>query len=193
MTTRRLQVIKVGGSLLDWPELPHRLGAWLIENPAQQQLLIAGGGEFTDVIRKADAVHGLGEETSHMLCVEALSVTAGLLGQLMNLPVIEELQSDRGTYTAAPQTRACVLNPLRFLTHDEAGLPGTRLPRTWQATTDSVAARVAVCLGADELVLLKSASPTTPVLAHLAGAGYVDEHFPIAAQGLEVRLVNLRG
>ncbi len=193
MSMPRLQVIKVGGSLLDWPELPRRLGAWLIENPAQQQLLIAGGGEFTDVIRKADSVHGLGEEVSHMLCLEALSVTARLLGQLLRLRVVEELQPDKETYFGVAQIRACVFNPLRFLTHNEAGLSGTRLPRTWQATTDSVAARVAVCLGADELVLLKSASPTTSVLVDLAGAGYVDDHLPVAAQGLAVRLVNLRG
>jgi aspartokinase-like uncharacterized kinase len=84
----------------------------------------------------------------------------------------------------------------------ESELPGCRLPRSWQATSDSIAARVAEVLSAD-LVLLKSAGPPreifpegdrAKVFANLAAAGYVDQHFPRAAAAVRaVEIVNLRG
>jgi aspartokinase-like uncharacterized kinase len=75
------------------------------------------------------------------------------------------------------------------------------LPHPWQATSDSIAARLAEVLAAD-LVLLKSANP--PVkrpevgdratwLAELAAREYVDAWFPQAAASIRrVEMVNLR-
>ena len=63
-----LVVIKVGGSLFDWPDLPHRLAAFLDQSRGQepcfreQAVLIAGGGPFADVIRTMDQVHDPGDE-----------------------------------------------------------------------------------------------------------------------------------
>ena len=62
-------------------------------------------------------------------------------------------------------------------------------------TTDSIAARMAECWPAEELVLLKScdAGPGTE-FADLAECGYVDRHFPTVARRLSIpiRFVNLR-
>ena len=68
------------------------------------------------------------------------------------------------------------------------------LPESWDVTSDSIAARLAEIIAADELVLLKSA-PAAPGLLHeIAAAGYVDNFFPQAAEGLmRVRFANLRG
>ncbi len=63
-----LVVIKVGGSLFDWPELPRRLAAFLDRNRShepclrEQAVLIAGGGPFADIIRTMDKTHSLGDE-----------------------------------------------------------------------------------------------------------------------------------
>jgi hypothetical protein len=68
------------------------------------------------------------------------------------------------------------------------------LPRTWDVTSDSIAARLAALLDADELVLVKSCLPTgelTPGV--VAQRGYTDRYFPRAVAGVRVvRCVNLR-
>src|SRR5271165_5143987 len=82
-------VIKVGGSLLDWPELPGRLAAFLArcrdEDPAGGGtfLLMAGGGPAADLIRTMDRIHGLGDARAHWLAIRAMDLTAQLLSALL--------------------------------------------------------------------------------------------------------------
>jgi aspartokinase-like uncharacterized kinase len=82
-----------------------------------------------------------------------------------------------------------------FLRDGEARWTGTPLPHGWHVTSDSIAARVAECLGAAELVLLKSAPPPSDLSEAMdAATGYVDGHFAVAARELRsVRCVDLRG
>jgi aspartokinase-like uncharacterized kinase len=68
---------------------------------------------------------------------------------------------------------------------------GTRLPANWSVTSDAIAARLAIVLAADDLVLLKSIVPPaarsgTMVdwIAELAALGYVDGSLPMLAAGL---------
>jgi len=61
----------------------------------------------------------------------------------------------------------------------------TRLPHSWDVTSDSIAAAAAVAWEAEELILLKSCDLPTPTgLANLAEQGQVDPYFPVAARGL---------
>jgi hypothetical protein len=61
-------------------------------------------------------------------------------------------------------------------------------------TSDSIAARIAEIIAADELVLLKSASVAEgESLAELSRRGFVDPFFRQAAESLSrIRYVNLR-
>jgi aspartokinase-like uncharacterized kinase len=92
------------------------------------------------------------------------------------------------------ETNACyIFAPEAWLRDREPQLPGTRLPESWDVTSDSIAARLAICTGADELVLLKSADPPSRDLQELADAGYVDKFLPKLADELPPwRMVNLR-
>jgi 5-(aminomethyl)-3-furanmethanol phosphate kinase len=187
-----LRVVKVGGSLLDWPDLPSALDRWLAGQPAAIHILLGGGGPFADAIRRADSVFDLGEEASHWLCIECLGVSTSLLAAIVprarRVSTLADLQS--GILTS--QLGLIVFDPREFLKRHEPHLPGTRLPQAWQATSDSIAARLAETLAADELVLLKSADQPAGGHAALAAAGYVDAHFPVAARPLpQVRFVNL--
>ena len=200
-----LRVVKVGGSLLDWQSLPNALRGWLGTQPPARNLLICGGGPLTDAIRRTDEIHALGETAAHWLCIDALSVTARLLASLLgDMQVTDSLKlialkpevraKECRTPSLALQASIAIFDPRRFLIEEEPGLPGCVLPHDWSATTDSIAARLAEVLHADELVLLKSADPPPfTTLADLAAAGYSDLHFLAAAAMLRaVRYVNLR-
>ena len=72
-------------------------------------------------------------------------------------------------------------------------MPGTALVRNWSATSDSIAARLAVVLNADELVLLKSVTPTVDSVSAAVEAHIVDSYFlQLASEVPRIRIVNLR-
>lgn len=179
--TSPVRVVKVGGSLLGWTDLPAALAHWIAQQSPAVNLLVAGGGEFAESIRRADAAYGLGEEAAHWLCVDLLSVTARLLGGIAKAPVVTKVED---MPSLAPAV--CVLDPAPFLRNVEPLQLSARLPHTWAVTSDSISARIAESLAASELVLLKSCLPG-------ANRGYVDDYFPVAAAKLpHIRCVNLR-
>ena len=185
-----LRVVKLGGSLLDWPEFPGQLRGWFARQSPWRNVLIAGGGDFADVIRAADQTHALGQLVSHKLCIDSLHVTAKMVAWL--LPEIRgPLPPGIMEPSAEAQTTLLDVTALIELDAQRSVRP---LPAIWDVTTDSIAARAAVLLNADELVLLKSTLPQrASSLRSLADAGYVDAHFPVCAKSLaRIRLVNLR-
>jgi aspartokinase-like uncharacterized kinase len=161
-------VVKVGGSLLDWPGLPARLLNFLEGRRHERLVLVVGGGRFVDLVRELDVAHRLGEDRSHDLAMHAMDLTASVL---VKVPVLA--------------TR-------RFLDADDRS--AAPLPHAWSTTSDSIAARLAVRLGAGELVLLKSASlPPGRTLDGAAGLGLVDPEFPRASADLRrITYLNLR-
>jgi 5-(aminomethyl)-3-furanmethanol phosphate kinase len=183
-------VVKVGGSLLTWPGLREGLSAYWQSRSDRQPVVIVGGGGAADFIRDLDRIHGLGEDRSHHLALRSLDLTARLVASLMpGLEVIERPDELASVWEAG---RIPILAPRRFLEAD-ADRPDP-LPHTWEATTDSIAARVAGRLGAAELTLLKSAHlPPGTDIAAAARLGLVDPLFPTVARGLRcVTYRNLR-
>jgi 5-(aminomethyl)-3-furanmethanol phosphate kinase len=189
-----LRVVKVGGSLLAWPGLPTTLQAWLADQPVALNVLLCGGGSLADAIRCADRNFDLGEEASHALCIEVLGVTARLLAALLKGTPVAATYDDLLARLGHLQQGAIVLDPRSLVAGDGVRFAGEPLPHCWDVTSDSIAAHAAAILGADELVLLKSADPPPAATrGDLAAGGYVDRHFPLAAAGIpSLRLVNLR-
>lgn len=181
-------VIKVGGSLLDWPALPGWLGDYLARRRAEFPIVIAGGGGVTDVVRTLDQIHALGEERSHLLAMHSLDLTARLLAALV--PVLDVVERPEAISACWNAGRVPVAIPRTFVDAFQER-PGPRLRHSWDVTSDSIAAWLAVRLGASELVLLKSA-PIAPGTDRREAArlGLVDPGFPEAAQGVE-RVVSL--
>ncbi len=186
----QVRVVKVGGSLLDWPQLPQALSAWLADQPQGWNVLLAGGGQLANVIRRADATFQLGEAASHWLCIDLMGTTARLLAAILNQPaaVAGSLAELRERIPIAPAGIA-VFDPRSFLAVDDV------LPHGWSVTSDSIAARLAEAVSADELVLLKSVDPPAEAtLGQLVASGMIDSFFLQAAAGLtgRVRVANLR-
>jgi 5-(aminomethyl)-3-furanmethanol phosphate kinase len=188
------RVIKVGGSLFDEDRLKEKLRAWLAAQSEAHQVLIAGGGSFIDTIRAWDRSWRLPPRETHWLCIEHLDLTARALSLLLPEWIRVERFEDLRMRLQAATPQRISYSCLEFLKDWDRQIPGGSLPETWETTSDSIAARLAVALGAAELVLVKSADPPRPLtLHHAAHSGYVDAVFPKVASGLaRVRCVHLR-
>jgi hypothetical protein len=166
-------VVKVGGSLYEWPALGPKLARWLRENAPGDTILAPGGGPFVECVRRLDHLHKLGDEVGHWLALSAMSTAARFVRRMLAADCPE------------------VLDALEFCRADDRR-PGA-LPHSWHVTSDSIAARLAELRGTD-LILLKSAEPPAGGAAAWAAAGYVDAFFPTIVERakLAVRAINLR-
>jgi aspartokinase-like uncharacterized kinase len=200
--TASLAVVKVGGSLLDWPDLGPRLRAWLWRQdvPWSDVLLVPGGGPTADIVRDFDRVHDLGEVKAHWLALDALGLNARFLATMLPMVGVighwQELNPDVPP-SAYQVKRASILDPGSFAVWDGRTHPDTGPPPCWAVTSDSIAARASVVYNADYLILLKSVTiPDGMDWEEAAERGWVDAWFARtlrpALPRLRVRAVNLR-
>ena len=139
------RVIRVGGSLLTWNDYPLALRQWLSEQPRAQSLLIVGGGPWVELLRTSARRFDLQESKMHAICIQAMGVTAALLAETMNLPLVRAIPES----VREPNV---VFDVGEFMRFKESQYPGTQLSATWDVTSDSIAARVAHAWQADDLV-----------------------------------------
>lgn len=183
MSDCRICVVKIGGSLLTSEELPQRLRQWLAAEVAEHArthyVLVVGGGRMADAVRDIDARHGLDQQAAHWICVGLLDVTARLVAAM--LPELAVESDYDALLRRCREPGATIFPPRRFMEDIEPPRAGTRLPADWSVTSDSIAARLAVVLGAGELVLVKSSLPPPSIasdLGQLAAVDYVDSFLP---------------
>lgn len=168
-------LIKLGGSLLSLPDLPARLEELLGQFSDEQTLLLVGGGPTADVVRTWDSVHSLTPTLAHDLAIESLHLNQSLLTHL--LPNLEAVDTRDEAAAAWNTGRLPLLNVPLFL-QDEEPKQQLQLPRSWQATSDAIAAWVAIHWPAQRLVLAKSASlPASDEIEQAVHDGLVDACF----------------
>ncbi len=181
-------VVKVGGSLYDHPKLKDGLKAWLAARREAHILIVPGGGDFAEAVRRLDTVHGLGEEASHFLALMALAPAAFFVLDLLDINRRPTLYREWWRHPSPAVMNALSMNV------DYQRWQAVKLPETWEFTTDSLAACAAHDAGC-ELVLLKSVDiPAAMTWEDAAARGYVDAFFPtlVARHNLRVTAVNFR-
>lgn len=189
-----IAIVKVGGSLLDWPELPRRLTEFLEaqrrREPGIRPILLCGGGPFAEAVRHLDRVHRLGDLAAHRLAIRSMDLASDVLGRLLcGVRKINRLADvDHSARAEFP-----MLVPSRILEEMEENDPDP-LPCSWDVTSDSIAAWIADRLRARSLVLLKSAPiPEEASRETAARLGLVDPFFPRVSKDVDrVEYVNLR-
>jgi aspartokinase-like uncharacterized kinase len=193
-----LTVVKVGGGLGRGAgddalrALCETLGELGRRHPL---LVVPGGAWFADAVRDADRRFGLPAATSHHMAVLGMEQFGWLVSELIP-------GAERSADVHARPGRTTVLLPA------ELSLEG--LPRSWQVTSDSIAAWVACEAGAGRLVLVKEvdglfadwpSSPTHPPLARLTvaelgalGSAGVDAYLPTVLEraGFETWVISGR-
>lgn len=180
-------VVKIGGSLLDLPDLAQRLDT-LRPEWGPRPLVIVGGGLAADLVRAWDQQYQLGEERSHWLALDSLELTARLLATLWPVACVATPREVESIWKRAsiPLVRA------RPWWEDAERTHAPTPPQTWETTTDTLAAWLASASGAESLWLLKSvASPNS--LAEATRQELVDPQFQKWAPAeIPTHWVNLR-
>jgi aspartokinase-like uncharacterized kinase len=210
------RVVKIGGSLLKSPDICSRLSDWHKQQELAYSLAIVGGGDLVNAIRDIDSVINrdqvskVGKATSldvearleeaevHWLCVNLLTHTFNIMRRRLNWPAIEtreqleqwiERPSAFGTTTLVRVDtfyRQSLPSEVKEGDRSMPDAPASDLPENWDTTTDSIAARLAKLVHAQELIILKSCSvPDGLTLTQLSDAGVIDRAFPLAAIGID--------
>lgn len=143
-------ILKLGGSLLARPEL---LKQWLVLASQQGQgqlVIIPGGGIFAEQVRSLQTTLSYDDRTAHYMALLAMQQVALLFkGWVQELTVISKIAEIIPTLK---QRRVVVWSPLA------TELDAYNIPASWDITSDSLAAWLAVQLRAKQLLLVKSTS-----------------------------------
>ncbi|TWT32116.1 amino acid kinase family protein [Blastopirellula retiformator] len=192
-----LRVVKLGGSLFDLPDLGRRLNLWLSQQPPKPTVLIAGGGMFTDGVRKFDCWHQLDSIDSHRLAMHSMSLSAYALSLLMpNAAFVSGFDAVRSKLAIVASdecssTYVGVWDAIDYWVRKiEPGL--TEATLDWTLTSDSIAAVLARKWHADSFVLAKSRDQPAKPKWEWSGDGIVDAQFAKLSASLDVSWVNLR-
>jgi aspartokinase-like uncharacterized kinase len=193
-------VIKIGGSLARGDGLP-RLGQQLAGQARRQPLLvIPGGGDFADMVRAYDRRFHMHASAAHWMAVLAMDQYGHLLAGC--IPDSVPVRSLATAKNVAQGGQTPVLLPFDLLRRADP------LPHSWDVTSDSLAAWVAVTAGAARLVLLKDVDglyPETPhqdatqpplktvTLAQLASCRGVDSYLAVFLKTHQLALWVING
>lgn len=168
MSDQSVWVVKIGGSLMNAPELKRWLDIFVRFSDGRV-IIVPGGGIFADAVRIAQQQTGIQDAMAHQLALRAMDQYGLLLTGLNSQLAIasSELEIAERTW----QHRAIIWLPSHMVLGDD------QIPKNWEMTSDSLAAWLANKLAAQQLILLKSKKPQTAALDQLHHNNFVDECF----------------
>ncbi|MEO8634389.1 MAG: aspartate kinase [Gemmatimonadales bacterium] len=171
-----LTAIKIGGSLSHLPGALAAVGQALAASATRQRIVvIPGGGPFADVVRTFDAAHALSHSAAHWMAILGMDQYAFALAD--KTPGSRVVEDSAGITTAHAAHLVPILAPSRWLRAAD------ELPHRWEVTSDSLAAYIAMLLGAEDLVLVKPVG---------SGDALVDPYFSRAlAAGTRWRVLGI--
>lgn len=143
--------MKVGGSLAAIDGALARVGR-AIARAAQsgEWVVIPGGGPFADGVRRFAEQHPLSPTAAHWMAILGMDQYAFALAE--QIPGSRVVDDHLGIQKALADQTVPVLAPSRWLRAAD------ELPHRWEVTSDSLAAYLAMLLGAERLVLVKAKS-----------------------------------
>ncbi len=178
-------VVKLGGSLADYPDDLRRWLKALAEAGKGRMVIVPGGGIFAAAVREAQKKWGFDDAAAHAMGLRAMEQYGLMLCGMQKylIPTRTEVEIRK----ALQENQVPVWLPVQTLASED-------LPPNWDVTSDSLAAWLARRLGAERLVLVKSCPlPEREMdMAELSRKGIVDAAFPgfVDAAVFDVWLVN---
>lgn len=150
-------LIKLGGSLIQQEsgEVLRQLGN-IISRYGQRHpvLIVPGGGPFADLVREYGKQLDLSEETCHFMALGAMDQYAFILQERIPGSKVTVLPAARYSRPAVRGISAG--SQILICSHCLGQVPASDLARSWNTTSDSIAAYLARRLNCSMLVLVKS-------------------------------------
>lgn len=163
-------VLKIGGSLQHAADLPDFL-AMLVAHAAGQAIIVPGGGDFADQVRRLQVETGLNDITTHRMALRAMEEYGTFL--TCRAP---QLQPAR-TFTDIRRLLAGRKIPVWFPYKIVADNPA--IPESWDVTSDTLSLWCAEQLQCRHLFILKATEPATKDYSarYLSQHGFLDRGF----------------
>jgi len=133
-------VVKIGGSL--FPDYAIRLAEQL-ENT--DSLIVLGGGEFANLIRKYDDEMGFGEETNHWCAIDCMDIIAKLVNDKVDSTKLAYSVDEAQKISDNGFTPIFVVSD--FLKTEDP------FECSWDVTSDSIAAYISHAINANLLIV----------------------------------------
>ena len=141
-------VLKIGGSLLNYPDSLSTL-LTTIENIASRHrlLIVPGGGKFADNVLKTQHAFDLSDDTAHWMAIQAQNQFGMVLAdRLVSKRIILKVDE----FTKSTTAGLFLLMPLSYMKIND------ELPHTWDVTSDSIALWIGEKTESDFVLLIKS-------------------------------------
>jgi dihydroneopterin aldolase len=173
-------MVKLGGSLAGTPSL----AGWIevLDNYSGPLIVVPGGGGFAEAVRDMQTTMKFDDNAAHHIALVAMEQYGLALASLW--PRLEMTETPSAIDRALRTGRVACWAPAAMAL-------ASPLPKSWDVTSDTLAAWLAAQVRADRLLLIKSAPIETDsglTLADLANSGLVDRLFPhfAAAAGADI-------
>lgn len=173
---RPITVLKVGGSLTRSDAAAQLMRALAARN-ARNLLIVPGGGDFADGVRKVQAHQGLNEAAAHHMALLAMHMLGVALADLAPGFALADSPAQFDAAWRAGHTPVWL--PAQMV------LAAPAIPASWDVTSDSLAAWLAAEVDASRLLLVKSCTLTVDAgnAQALTDAGVVDPCFARFVEG----------
>lgn len=164
-----LLILKLGGSLLESGRLTAVLD--IVAKRKRPVIVVPGGGKFADQIRQAQTQSGFDDASAHRLALFAMHQVANVI--CTRSPHFAPAATKEEFGLAGVNGLVPVWLPSAMAGADET------IPKSWDMTSDSLAAWLAAETGAKDVALVKSCTvDPMATLESLAAAAVVDPLFP---------------
>lgn len=163
-----LLVLKLGGSLLESGRLTAVLD--LVAKRKRPVIVVPGGGKFADQVREAQIANGFDDASAHRLALFAMHQMANVIASRSRHFAPAATKEEFGM--AGVNGLVPVWLPSTMAGADPA------IPKSWEMTSDSLAAWLAGAVGAKDVALVKSCliDPAAS-LEDLSASGVIDPLF----------------
>ncbi len=170
-----LLVLKLGGSLLESGRLTAVLD--IVAKRKRPVIVVPGGGTFADQVREAQSANGFDDASAHRLALFAMHQMANVIASRSRHFAPAATKEEIGM--AGVNGLVPVWLPSTLAGADPA------IPKSWDMTSDSLAAWLAGEIGAKDVALVKScAVDPAATLEDLTAAGIVDPLFRVYVERL---------